>query len=1158
MSIRSTCLIAFLFLGALTAPAAAQPTPPQPANLAAFQRSGQTFLTWTEVAGLNGEAYHIYRHTAPITAATLAQATQLTATWGPLGEGSSAFHSDRERGGGGSTYPSLHNYVIDDLGPQLSDETGLFVWTTAGTGDFYYAVTTVHGGVENRTSFSAANSLASPVAETVADPLPVLVWQSPSGRGRVYTQFLDLAGYNPTFGAAGEQDYVYAYNYALLQPDPANCPGETLPASLPLSLYLQGWGGRYEVDDASPYWCAVALNGDDPWQTWYYGHSASYDYRQEDAFADSGPIVNFSEQRLLRAIYDTLRSPAVAIDPQRVFVYGQSMGGSGALALGLRYPNVFAAAHAGEPMTNFRTAGDGGGVDWRGDVDWKWGSTAANLPIQNRGRYAGHLAAYDGLGVWNWQNHQAQLSGRRADDTAFISLDHGTLDTVLEWTTQGRPAYQPFYLSRRPFSGATVDADHTWLGFAGLGPTMADVNWTGPFYGFQAVRDETLPGLTYGSGSAAVPPSGPAEYNHTLEWSASWNAWDGPPLDTPALWRISLRTTDGSDQTVDVTPRRLQAFVVTPGAAYTWENRRVSDNGLEAAGQVYADADGLVTAPAFAVSPGGNRLILQPASGSTATPTPTASATPSQTPTPSRTPTASASPTNTAGATATPTRTATVTPTATATAEDACPADLNGDGLVDLADILLAAAGWGLAQGQPGFDPALDLNHDGVVNVVDVQLVAARFNLTCAEVTPTPTRTPTATHTPPAGAPRPWPDSSQRIQVFNDQLASWMTDDQLHFAATHYAGTQKMTRSQADALRAVNPVFLILHYRLGHGLGYRAVEPPCQPSGDWLQIIDGDWVQEWPGEAALDEPWFYHWPEGGAARVLNCDWGWYLMDVSQAGYRSWWISQVLGQLAANDDDGVFADSLSVPNYLGYDRYDPALPAVDAAFEAAWTQRIEDWIAYVQSQLDGRYYFVPNAGAWVNSRDATDYSAADGVMIEGFAEWGPGDPFDLSDWRLQMNRALGLVGQGRSLLAQSYVEPDNVPDRLFQLGAYLLIKSDRTYINFDLGLEPEWFPEYDIDLGAALDPLPAAIDDLRQANGLYRRRYARGEVWLQPDPAAGPVAVSLGATRWLAAPQGGGFVPADGVLPASWQVSYSPLTSITLGPGQAAILLNSPP
>ena len=53
----------------------------------------------------------------------------------------------------------------------------------------------------------------------------------------------------------------------------------------------------------------------------------------------------------------------------------------------------------------------------------------------------------------------------------------------------------------------------------------------------------------------------------------------------------------------------------------------------------------------------------------------------------------------------------------------------------------------------------------------------------------------------PSDAARPWPDSSERIVVFADQLAPGMSADQLAFAATRLAGTQKMTRSDIRALR---------------------------------------------------------------------------------------------------------------------------------------------------------------------------------------------------------------------------------------------------------------------------------------------------------------------------------------------------------------------
>lgn len=115
------------------------PRPPQPTGLTAFHRSGQTFLTWSEVGGLAGEQYHIYRHTAPITAANIGQARRLTGRWGALPEGSSIFWTERER-----EPPITPNYVINDLAAPLADTTGLFVWTTKETGAFYYAITTIY------------------------------------------------------------------------------------------------------------------------------------------------------------------------------------------------------------------------------------------------------------------------------------------------------------------------------------------------------------------------------------------------------------------------------------------------------------------------------------------------------------------------------------------------------------------------------------------------------------------------------------------------------------------------------------------------------------------------------------------------------------------------------------------------------------------------------------------------------------------------------------------------------------------------------------------------------------------------------------------------------------------------------------------------------
>lgn len=408
----------------------------------------------------------------------------------------------------------------------------------------------------------------------------------------------------------------------------------------------------------------------------------------------------------------------------------------------------------------------------------------------------------------------------------------------------------------------------------------------------------------------------------------------------------------------------------------------------------------------------------------------------------------------------------------------------------------------------------------------------------------------------PLMAQRPWPDTSRGVCVFNDQLIQGMSDEQVAFCATHYAGTQKMRRSEADRLRAVNPEFLILHYRLGLGLGYRASGEGCAPTGDWLHVVEGDdWVQEWPGDGAVQENWFFHWPEASAQRVYQCTWGWYLVNPEDASWRTWWSAELERQLAANDDDGLFLDSFNVPNYMGGDTYQPHLPDVDEAFETAWSNRIRDWIAWLRARFAGTAWIVPNVGGWITSRDVTDYSPADGLMIEGFALEADASPLGFDDWKLQMNRILGAVRNGQAILAQTYVQGDQ--ERMYAAGCYLLCRGFNTYLNIELDLDPEWWPEYDIPLGLAVYSAVNSVDDLDpDDNQVYRRDFDNGTVLVNPtnpwDGSGVTRTLGLGASYRLAVGSGGGAVGADGVPTGS--LTYQSVASVTLPPYTAAVLL----
>jgi hypothetical protein len=396
----------------------------------------------------------------------------------------------------------------------------------------------------------------------------------------------------------------------------------------------------------------------------------------------------------------------------------------------------------------------------------------------------------------------------------------------------------------------------------------------------------------------------------------------------------------------------------------------------------------------------------------------------------------------------------------------------------------------------------------------------------------------------------PWPDTSRGVHVFNDQLPAGLPGPLLHFAARHYDGTQKVLRHEARRLRGVNRRFLILHYRLGEGLGYRTVSGNCEPSGDYIQVVEGNrWVREWPPDP--DPDWFY--PYAGSPRVLLCDWGWYLADVASREWRRYWHDEVLRQVVANADDGLFMDSLSVPNYFGSSNWDPDLPEVDPAFERAWARKIEAWLAWLQHQpLGRRFHLVPNVGSWITTRDPTDYSRADGVMVGGFAIGGERSPYAIGDWRLQADRILSLVGKHRAVIGQSYVSRPR--ERMFALGTYLLLKHDRFYLNLERGMEPEWWPEYDLPIGRSRARAPRRISGLYDGDaGVYRRRFSAGEVVVNPDDGGGTKIVHLRRPGWLAVPRGGGAVPASGREPG--RLEFVRVRRLRLRPYSAAVVLD---
>ena len=352
------------------------------------------------------------------------------------------------------------------------------------------------------------------------------------------------------------------------------------------------------------------------------------------------------------------------------------------------------------------------------------------------------------------------------------------------------------------------------------------------------------------------------------------------------------------------------------------------------------------------------------------------------------------------------------------------------------------------------------------------------------------------------------------VRVWDDQLAGNLTSAQIRFVASHEAGSQKLTRPQIDALKAVNPAFRVLQYRLGIGLGRHT------------QIVDGSgWVPEWPG--SVQEQWFFHLRN---RRVFMKQWGWYLMNTDNRSWRRFFVEQVKRQVADTGAWGLFLDSSSVPNELGSTVWSPPLPSFDLPFETAWSKRLDSWLPYVQRTVHKPV--IANVGSWVTTRDQTTYRGIAGVMIEGFgAGYAPGD------WLLQQRRALSVATPGRVLIAQSY--PKDARERLFDVASYLLVQGPQSYMNIQTSMQAEWWPEYDVDLGRPLGTTHY---------GAYAwRNFEKGRVYVnatdkaQVVPANGKVAVF----------HGGGLVSAGGTTNARITTRY--VLQLRLPPESAVVV-----
>jgi aryl-phospho-beta-D-glucosidase BglC (GH1 family) len=127
--------------------------------------------------------------------------------------------------------------------------------------------------------------------------------------------------------------------------------------------------------------------------------------------------------------------------------------------------------------------------------------------------------------------------------------------------------------------------------------------------------------------------------------------------------------------------------------------------------------------------------------------------------------------------TSTPTNTP--TPTNTSMPSAAYPEDINGDKVVNMADVVLIASHFNAIASESNYDRKCDLNNDGAINMSDVILLALKFNTVIENPTqtPTPSASPTILYngrfdfSDPQGPKCAWSGSNAELNFYGTEVS---------------------------------------------------------------------------------------------------------------------------------------------------------------------------------------------------------------------------------------------------------------------------------------------------------------------------------------------------------------------------------------------------
>lgn len=450
---------------------------------------------------------------------------------------------------------------------------------------------------------SATTSFRITVTDTIHPPVPTITRNEDLGACRRLTLAIKTDAYTDSPGHAGR-----TFNAVVV------VPKSTITKPAPVRVYLHGVrGGPNASAGCTSY---VTVEPHDPMTSYWWGYSD----KLPGGAPTTGTVPPYTARRVLQLVDWAQRSQGG--DPLRTFVTGTSMGGAGALTLGLLWARHFAGVDArwGQAIArNHRPARVA-------TLEKLWGTREANLDDGA------------GLGVWDRLDLTRALRDEPEAAGQFVFVKHGKDDATIHFgaVTIASPLTKlTFYEALRGHPHYAVWDEG---GHGPADPVMPDGWWDG---GWSRIGDATAflaldrlapafslashdgdPGDGTGNGKVKWDPSAGFAADVAVAGDTGWKGdlagaknrhlrWDASKaVDTEDRVELPLRAFAGTgkpppragyptidDQigaklpiVVDVTLRRVTRFQPAPGEVLAWSC------GAQK-GEVTVGADGTFTAP---------------------------------------------------------------------------------------------------------------------------------------------------------------------------------------------------------------------------------------------------------------------------------------------------------------------------------------------------------------------------------------------------------------------------------------------------------------------------------------------------------------------------------------------------------------------------------